>query len=110
MIRRPPRSTLFPYTTLFRSGRGPALTGGERDARRARRDPEVGAARVEELDRGGCADVALSETPSAPDVLEKLQQGVVIVRDAGLERRLRGGAADTPRNQTRAPVSLLAHD
>jgi len=21
MIRRPPRSTLFPYTTLFRSGR-----------------------------------------------------------------------------------------
>src|SRR3712207_8117083 len=22
MIRRPPRSTLFPYTTLFRSGRG----------------------------------------------------------------------------------------
>src|SRR2546430_13091408 len=28
MIRRPPRSTLFPYTTLFRSGR-------------RRRDPEV---------------------------------------------------------------------
>src|SRR5256884_3917417 len=23
MIRRPPRSTLFPYTTLFRSARGP---------------------------------------------------------------------------------------
>src|SRR5258708_29726887 len=23
MIRRPPRSTLFPYTTLFRSGREP---------------------------------------------------------------------------------------
>src|SRR3712207_8432855 len=23
MIRRPPRSTLFPYTTLFRSGRTP---------------------------------------------------------------------------------------
>src|SRR3712207_7669936 len=28
MIRRPPRSTLFPYTTLFRSGPGPhALLG-----------------------------------------------------------------------------------
>src|SRR3712207_7633947 len=26
MIRRPPRSTLFPYTTLFRSGRGLLLT------------------------------------------------------------------------------------
>src|SRR3712207_1726115 len=25
MIRRPPRSTLFPYTTLFRSGRGLTL-------------------------------------------------------------------------------------
>src|ERR1022692_5063530 len=25
MIRRPPRSTLFPYTTLFRSGREDAL-------------------------------------------------------------------------------------
>src|SRR5256885_8949022 len=29
MIRRPPRSTLFPYTTLFRSGRGrPARLDG----------------------------------------------------------------------------------
>src|SRR5256885_11652889 len=26
MIRRPPRSTLFPYTTLFRSMREPVLT------------------------------------------------------------------------------------
>src|SRR5436190_4037611 len=25
MIRRPPRSTLFPYTTLFRSARGQAM-------------------------------------------------------------------------------------
>src|SRR5258708_31108255 len=31
MIRRPPRSTLFPYTTLFRS----------RDARRYRREPRL---------------------------------------------------------------------
>src|SRR3712207_8366432 len=29
MIRRPPRSTLFPYTTLFRS---PALPGADSDA------------------------------------------------------------------------------
>src|SRR5690554_7220942 len=27
MIRRPPRSTLFPYTTLFRSGQCSASTG-----------------------------------------------------------------------------------
>src|SRR5688572_31908264 len=47
MIRRPPRSTLFPYTTLFRSpsrpGRGrPAARGARRRsssrARRSRRD------------------------------------------------------------------------
>src|SRR3712207_9016284 len=31
MIRRPPRSTLFPYTTLFRSGGG----GRQRAVRRA---------------------------------------------------------------------------
>src|SRR3712207_9382752 len=28
MIRRPPRSTLFPYTTLFRSGVGARALGG----------------------------------------------------------------------------------
>src|SRR3712207_7882768 len=28
MIRRPPRSTLFPYTTLFRSGSGPKQARG----------------------------------------------------------------------------------
>src|SRR2546422_2085567 len=28
MIRRPPRSTLFPYTTLFRSGAAQAVTVG----------------------------------------------------------------------------------
>src|SRR5256885_13928416 len=39
MIRRPPRSTLFPYTTLFRSlqklafPEGEALPGGELDFR-----------------------------------------------------------------------------
>src|SRR3712207_8776544 len=55
MIRRPPRSTLFPYTTLFRSapplrrapgGRAhPGPRGGRR--RRHRGDPD------RETDRGG---------------------------------------------------------
>src|SRR5438034_7199236 len=30
MIRRPPRSTLFPYTTLFRSGRSAVGAGARR--------------------------------------------------------------------------------
>src|SRR5258705_4927789 len=34
MIRRPPRSTLFPYTTLFRSGFGVHLRVGLRPASR----------------------------------------------------------------------------
>src|SRR5215216_2352124 len=39
MIRRPPRSTLFPYTTLFRS-QPPDRLAQERDALRARLDAE----------------------------------------------------------------------
>src|SRR2546422_3975488 len=36
MIRRPPRSTLFPYTTLFRSRDG----GGDSDTIATRLDPD----------------------------------------------------------------------
>src|SRR3712207_6987908 len=62
MIRRPPRSTLFPYTTLFRSGlrRVPGdrddVLGGHRDrvalqvARAARVDH--GGPRLEAVERG----------------------------------------------------------
>src|SRR5258706_3036756 len=32
MIRRPPRSTLFPYTTLFRSGPDRGVLGAHHDA------------------------------------------------------------------------------
>src|SRR3712207_7422537 len=39
MIRRPPRSTLFPYTTLFRSRRGRSATPPP-PGRRARPRPE----------------------------------------------------------------------
>src|SRR5687768_17751638 len=34
MIRRPPRSTLFPYTTLFRSRASPGSSGTRRSAGR----------------------------------------------------------------------------
>src|SRR5688572_32723156 len=36
MIRRPPRSTLFPYTTLFRSACGEAGRGSLQDRRKLR--------------------------------------------------------------------------
>src|SRR3712207_7357829 len=54
MIRRPPRSTLFPYTTLFRS----ALRG----------DPRVGGAPVPRGDHGLGAAALLRDhlTPPTP--------------------------------------------
>src|SRR2546429_3170847 len=50
MIRRPPRSTLFPYTTLFRSPRGDAAprSGSRIRPRGHARQPILRAARSEE--------------------------------------------------------------
>src|SRR3712207_7863306 len=48
MIRRPPRSTLFPYTTLFRSGRRVDL--GERERQQG---GDHGQARGEDRRAGG---------------------------------------------------------
>src|SRR2546426_5471977 len=52
MIRRPPRSTLFPYTTLFRSPRMP----GQRD--HSRRRPVRGAEEVHPAERRARQDLA----------------------------------------------------
>src|SRR5688572_32371775 len=71
MLRRPPRSTLFPYTTLFRSDRGMPGGGGEagggcRDHRHAfrglrRTSARAGSSRPRRLRRRGPADVQRSE-------------------------------------------------
>src|SRR2546427_6427908 len=47
MIRRPPRSTLFPYTTLFRSRAPPSIAARARGRSRPERD----APSLELLDR-----------------------------------------------------------
>src|SRR2546426_3172969 len=44
MIRRPPRSTLFPYTTLFRSHAGPTRGGRPVRPRGLRRKGDRGGA------------------------------------------------------------------
>src|SRR2546422_1556184 len=52
MIRRPPRSTLFPYTTLFRSPGAPRpLVDGNRRAERPASEPGHGVGPL--LARGG---------------------------------------------------------
>src|SRR5437764_1570464 len=48
MIRRPPRSTLFPYTTLFRSHAGAGAAG---QALARHRDRRVRAGRQQRQDR-----------------------------------------------------------
>src|SRR2546428_418991 len=69
MIRRPPRSTLFPYTTLFRSQ---ALHGGHLDAARL--------------------------APRRPHIEEDDLAAVVGQRDAAAGRQARGPELGGPRS------------
>src|SRR3712207_8423906 len=75
MIRRPPRSTLFPYTTLFRSERQGAAAQGARGAgRRAHADPvrrrERGGARARRH-RAQAAHAGAGGAPRRPDRSEE---------------------------------------
>src|SRR3712207_7791792 len=67
MIRRPPRSTLFPYTTLFRSARG---------------RPDRGALRLT-----GTVRARVFDAPGEPLLEEELRPAVV--RDDLVRVRLR---------------------
>src|SRR2546426_8154226 len=58
MIRRPPRSTLFPYTTLFRSPARPPRRCGRR--RRRRRCPAL-------RPRGGRPPAGRADSPAPRD-------------------------------------------
>src|SRR5260221_7915979 len=69
MIRRPPRSTLFPYTTLFRSGRRLAVRRIEQQAMREARTPTCGDAPVLALDR---SEEHTSELQSHSDLVCRL--------------------------------------
>src|SRR2546422_8141794 len=60
MIRRPPRSTLFPYTTLFRSPKSPAPGRARRTSRTRRRRARRRPAEADE----GSADRALGSRGS----------------------------------------------
>src|SRR3712207_8098782 len=113
MIRRPPRSTLFPYTTLFRSARGrldvntlgfqrltdPALgTPGARDAAGVRGvrphesdpvhlpdDPDHGGDRGRAVDRATRGEARGTKSPMEATASHTLLRGRtgLRLRDAG---------------------------
>src|SRR2546430_9099342 len=62
MIRRPPRSTLFPYTTLFRSRAPHRALGAYRCL----------AARIETIDTGGRSEEHTSELQSQSNLVCRL--------------------------------------
>src|SRR2546427_1756351 len=88
MIRRPPRSTLFPYTTLFRSralaGRASHGAGGERLHGLPSREPAGGwAARCGRPDRGdrpGSRGAAALELRSEEHTSELQSQSNLVCR------------------------------
>src|SRR3712207_8139940 len=67
MIRRPPRSTLFPYTTLFRSV--DVAAGHER--RQRRREAQGAAARLGEVERLDAEPVAPEQDAAALGVEDR---------------------------------------
>src|SRR2546430_11887281 len=76
MIRRPPRSTLFPYTTLFRSRRFgcPPASGSEPDAtaRAAGRNPAHPAPAASSPPAGGRSEEHTSELQSQSNLVCRL--------------------------------------
>src|SRR5690348_17881752 len=82
MIRRPPRSTLFPYTTLFRSKRIDKLT----EAQKARFD-EWADRWIEVGLHTGAADRPLSSGRRSEEHTSELQSPVHLVCRLLLEKK-----------------------
>src|SRR5690349_2029392 len=112
MIRRPPRSTLFPYTTLFRS-RGERVVGRRvaqpREVERVRR-AVVGGPRVP-------VDPLQAQLLARLDV--ELVGGGELLRLAGLgdlpaaqvlRLALRAGPRELGQPDRLAPVAVVVHD
>src|SRR2546425_12581862 len=74
MIRRPPRSTLFPYTTLFRSNTAPVYTMWQV------LEPEIEAVRRRLAASFGCDPEEMAITRNASEALEIVQLGLPLER------------------------------
>src|SRR2546423_6135561 len=102
MIRRPPRSTLFPYTTLFRSPRmvRHGALHGLADPPRCVGGELVAAPPVELLDRA----VQRSEEHTS-----ELQSLAYLVCRLLLEKKKRVGAEPIPYAPTTSPIAIRRH-
>src|SRR3712207_7969810 len=78
MIRRPPRSTLFPYTTLFRSVENNAMVLQQRIAERTRLLSQLEQAKMQETVARSLESMsslaAPANTPSLDEVREKIER------------------------------------
>src|SRR6266498_4908839 len=118
MIRRPPRSTLFPYTTLFRPRpRGAArLRPGDPDLPGAGGGGARGVAAAHPVrggdllhhraGRGVVEPGAVRRSALRPALRRRGRRAVAVPHHAGRGVRPRGAAAD-PRRNLRAVVGLL---
>src|SRR3712207_1021659 len=87
MIRRPPRSTLFPYTTLFRSVDDRRLVLGDDDLAGLAQQAQVGVLQLE-------ADLLADDRATGEDG-DVLEHGLATVTEAGgLDGDRLEGAAD----------------
>src|SRR6266498_6163233 len=106
MIRRPPRSTLFPYTTLFRSGTGAGrrlrpAAAGDRGRAAPARPPGRGT-----YQRAGARSAAGARPRRVPVRGRTVAAGVVRQVGAGRRQcRRRGGAEDRRRRRLAGPLA-----
>src|SRR2546422_3948048 len=100
MIRRPPRSTLFPYTTLFRSRGAPLRSLTPRESpfynagARARRPPQ---------ERGG------TEAPRSEEHTSELQSRLHLVCRLLLEKKKKTRKQYTQHTPTERQSSISTH-
>src|SRR2546425_7142753 len=91
MIRRPPRSTLFPYTTLFRS-RGLGEGAGLPHARRRPRRPDGRRHRGAHSLRAGARRLRARGSPRSEEHTSELQSLAYLVCRLLLEKKKHTGA------------------
>src|SRR2546422_5849434 len=89
MIRRPPRSTLFPYTTLFRSPQGSCLAcgGGVKKHHEADANYGGGVRAARRLTRNGTGNEPCSRAQRSEEHTSELQSRLHLVCRLLLEKK-----------------------